>query len=113
MIEAILWDFGGVLTSSPFEAFNRFEQARNVRIITVIAADSPAFAARFGDEARRGINGALAVPGCSTCHVDRATLFAESNCDALTNATAGAGDDGYFPVHFPVGGSHTFSLSSS
>ena len=26
MIEAILWDFGGVLTSSPFEAFNRYER---------------------------------------------------------------------------------------
>jgi len=25
MIKAILWDFGGVITSSPFEAFNRFE----------------------------------------------------------------------------------------
>ena len=25
MVEAIIWDFGGVLTSSPFEAFNRFE----------------------------------------------------------------------------------------
>ncbi len=25
IIEAILWDFGGVLTTSPFEAFNRFE----------------------------------------------------------------------------------------
>lgn len=24
-IKAILWDFGGVITSSPFEAFNRFE----------------------------------------------------------------------------------------
>ena len=24
-ISAILWDFGGVLTTSPFEAFNRFE----------------------------------------------------------------------------------------
>jgi putative hydrolase of the HAD superfamily len=24
-IEAVLWDFGGVLTTSPFEAFNRFE----------------------------------------------------------------------------------------
>lgn len=24
-IKAILWDFGGVLTTSPFEAFNRFE----------------------------------------------------------------------------------------
>lgn len=25
MIRAVLWDFGGVLTTSPFEAFNRFE----------------------------------------------------------------------------------------
>jgi putative hydrolase of the HAD superfamily len=24
-IDAVLWDFGGVITSSPFEAFNRFE----------------------------------------------------------------------------------------
>ena len=24
-IEAIFWDFGGVITSSPFESFNRFE----------------------------------------------------------------------------------------
>ena len=28
MIEAVLWDFGGVFTTSPFEAFNRFEVAR-------------------------------------------------------------------------------------
>jgi putative hydrolase of the HAD superfamily len=28
MIEAVIWDFGGVLTTSPFEAFARFEQAR-------------------------------------------------------------------------------------
>jgi putative hydrolase of the HAD superfamily len=25
MIEAVIWDFGGVLTTSPFEAFTRFE----------------------------------------------------------------------------------------
>ncbi|MCZ6889989.1 MAG: HAD-IA family hydrolase [Gammaproteobacteria bacterium] len=30
MIEAILWDFGGVLTSSPFESFNQFEQAHGI-----------------------------------------------------------------------------------
>ena len=29
-IEAVLWDFGGVVTSSPFEAFRRFEQARGL-----------------------------------------------------------------------------------
>ena len=28
MIRAILWDFGGVITSSPFEAFNRLEKER-------------------------------------------------------------------------------------
>ncbi|MEX0838194.1 MAG: HAD-IA family hydrolase [Parvibaculum sp.] len=25
MVEAVIWDFGGVLTTSPFEAFNRYE----------------------------------------------------------------------------------------
>src|ERR1700704_6677022 len=25
MLEAVIWDFGGVLTTSPFEAFARFE----------------------------------------------------------------------------------------
>ncbi len=30
MIEAVLWDFGGVFTTSPFEAFNRFEAARGL-----------------------------------------------------------------------------------
>jgi putative hydrolase of the HAD superfamily len=30
MIEAVIWDFGGVLTSSPFEAFTRFERERGL-----------------------------------------------------------------------------------
>ena len=30
MIEAVIWDFGGVLTSSPFEAFARFETKRGL-----------------------------------------------------------------------------------
>jgi len=30
MIDAILWDFGGVLTTSPFEAFNRYEAQRGI-----------------------------------------------------------------------------------
>jgi putative hydrolase of the HAD superfamily len=30
MYKAVLWDFGGVITSSPFEAFNRFEQENNL-----------------------------------------------------------------------------------
>src|SRR5918911_3709 len=30
MIEAVIWDFGGVLTTSPFEAFVRFERSRGL-----------------------------------------------------------------------------------
>src|SRR3954468_14527388 len=30
MVEAVIWDFGGVLTTSPFEAFARFETARGL-----------------------------------------------------------------------------------
>jgi putative hydrolase of the HAD superfamily len=30
MIEAVIWDFGGVLTTSPFEAFARFENQRGL-----------------------------------------------------------------------------------
>lgn len=30
MIEAVIWDFGGVITSSPFEAFARFETERGL-----------------------------------------------------------------------------------
>jgi putative hydrolase of the HAD superfamily len=30
MVEAVIWDFGGVLTSSPFEAFARFETERGL-----------------------------------------------------------------------------------
>lgn len=29
-IQAVIWDFGGVITSSPFEAFGQFEQARGL-----------------------------------------------------------------------------------
>jgi putative hydrolase of the HAD superfamily len=31
-IAAVLWDFGGVITTSPFDAFNRFEQERGIPI---------------------------------------------------------------------------------
>jgi putative hydrolase of the HAD superfamily len=30
MIKAVIWDFGGVLTTSPFEAFARFERERGL-----------------------------------------------------------------------------------
>ena len=29
-VEAVIWDFGGVFTTSPFEAFNRYESARGL-----------------------------------------------------------------------------------
>ncbi len=31
-IQAVLWDFGGVILSSPFEAFNRYEQANELPV---------------------------------------------------------------------------------
>lgn len=30
MIEAVIWDFGGVISSSPFEAFNRYEAEKGL-----------------------------------------------------------------------------------
>ena len=30
MYQAVLWDFGGVLTTSPFEEFNRYEQEKGI-----------------------------------------------------------------------------------
>ncbi|HAO39352.1 MAG TPA: HAD family hydrolase [Afipia sp.] len=32
MIEAVIWDFGGVLTTSPFEAFARYEKERGLPV---------------------------------------------------------------------------------
>ena len=49
MIEAVLWDFGGVLTTSPFEAFNRYETERGlqrdfIRTINATNAEDNAWA---------------------------------------------------------------------
>ena len=43
MISAVLWDFGGVITSSPFEAFNRYETTNKlpVDLIRSINASNP------------------------------------------------------------------------
>lgn len=43
MIEAVLWDFGGVITTSPFEAFNRYEAERGLPkdIIRTINSSNP------------------------------------------------------------------------
>ena len=41
--KAILWDFGGVITSSPFEAFNNFEETNGLPkdIIRTINSENP------------------------------------------------------------------------
>ena len=41
--KAVIWDFGGVITSSPFEAFNRYEAAHNLpeNFIRTINATNP------------------------------------------------------------------------
>jgi putative hydrolase of the HAD superfamily len=48
-IEAVIWDFGGVFTTSPFEAFNRYEAARGlpndvIRRINSVNPDTNAWA---------------------------------------------------------------------
>ncbi|MBV9044273.1 MAG: HAD family hydrolase, partial [Alphaproteobacteria bacterium] len=35
MIKAVIWDFGGVFTSSPFEAFARYENERGIPVGTI------------------------------------------------------------------------------
>ncbi|MEM6626570.1 MAG: HAD-IA family hydrolase [Pseudomonadota bacterium] len=47
--EAVIWDFGGVLTTSPFEAFNRYEAERGlptdfIRGVNAINPDENAWA---------------------------------------------------------------------
>jgi putative hydrolase of the HAD superfamily len=49
MIRAVLWDFGGVILSSPFEAFNRYEAANGlppdfIRSVNSTNPDSNAWA---------------------------------------------------------------------
>ena len=38
--KAIIWDFGGVITSSPFEAFNNFESQNNLPLDTIRTINS-------------------------------------------------------------------------
>jgi len=49
MIKAVLWDFGGVFTTSPFEAFNRYEAEKGlplnfIRSVNASNPDSNAWA---------------------------------------------------------------------
>ena len=43
MIEAVIFDFGGVITSSPFEAFNRLEEDRGLPLnfVRTVNANNP------------------------------------------------------------------------
>ena len=46
---AVFWDFGGVITSSPFEAFNRYEEANGlphdfIRLVNSVDPDTNAWA---------------------------------------------------------------------
>ena len=43
MIKAVFWDFGGVITSSPFDSFNTFEESQNLPkdIIRTINSTNP------------------------------------------------------------------------
>jgi putative hydrolase of the HAD superfamily len=68
---AVLWDFGGVITTSPFEAFNRYEEANGLPLDFIRGLnatnseanawacfergelDRAAFVLRFEEEARR------------------------------------------------------------
>ena len=42
-VEAVLWDFGGVFTTSPFEAFNRYEVSKGIPkdLIRTVNATNP------------------------------------------------------------------------
>ncbi len=53
-IEAVLWDFGGVFTTSPFDAFNRYERERGLPsdIIRRINSVNPDANAWVGDRSR-------------------------------------------------------------
>ena len=49
MIKAVFWDFGGVITSSPFESFNKYEMKNNLpqdflRLVNSTNSDSNAWA---------------------------------------------------------------------
>jgi FMN phosphatase YigB (HAD superfamily) len=41
MIDAVIWDFGGVLTTSPFEAFARFEVERGLPADIIRRTNAP------------------------------------------------------------------------
>ncbi|MDR3510281.1 MAG: HAD-IA family hydrolase [Caulobacteraceae bacterium] len=116
-IEAVIWDFGGVFTTSPFEAFNRYEAQRGLPLdlIRTINATNPhenawalferseidaaGFDARFAEEARalgHALRGAEVLPLLSG-DVRPRMIEALAACKArfkvgcITNNVQGAG----------------------
>ena len=76
-IEAVIWDFGGVFTSSPFEAFNRYEAARGLPrdlIRTVNATNPDANAWALFERADGSMDPSRSVrharPSTPQCHGD-------------------------------------------
>ena len=73
-IAAILWDFGGVITSSPFDAFNRYEAERGlpaniIRRINSIDPDRNAWARLERDELdANGFDAAFAAEAAALGH---------------------------------------------
>ena len=72
VIRAVLWDFGGVILSSPFEAFNRYEEQAGlpkdfIRTVNATEPHSNAWARLersevVADRLRRAVRGGVAPP---------------------------------------------------
>lgn len=116
-IKAVIWDFGGVFTTSPFEAFNRFEAQRGLPLdlIRTINATNPhenawalferseidaaGFDTRFAAEAKalgHDVRGADVLPLLSGDLRPRvvaalAKCKERFTCGCITNNIAGAG----------------------
>ena len=73
-IHAVLWDFGGVFTSSPFEAFERYEQANGlpkdfIRAVNSTKPDTNAWAKLEANEiSREEFNGLFRVESAELGH---------------------------------------------
>jgi putative hydrolase of the HAD superfamily len=74
VIRAVLWDFGGVISSSPFEAFNEFERANGlpadfIRTVNATNPDSNAWARLERNElSAAGFDAAFAVDSQALGH---------------------------------------------
>jgi hypothetical protein len=92
-IEAVIWDFGGVFTTSPFEAFLRYEAERGlpsdfIRMVNATDPDTNAWA-RFerseihAADLRHDVPGGGHAPGPRPC--------AGPTCCPCSMATCGRG----------------------